>query len=127
MRQSRGYTLIELMMVVGILAIISAIAIPSYRGYLSSTRDATTRSNIEPLRLAEEDNWLDTGTYVAGDWKADGSSRTLENAPLNWAPDGDENRFDYTVTISGANYAVITVEYLEDGDVVATASSVLSK
>ena len=126
-RRGRGYTLIELMIVIGILGIVSAIAIPSYRGYLTSSRQVTTRSNIEPLRLAQEDYWLDNGAYIAGDWKADGSSRTLANAPLSWNPDGDENRFDYDVTLSGATDAVITVEYIESGNVVATASSVLTK
>jgi len=135
MRHGKGYTLIELMMVIGILAIVSAIAIPSYNGYISTSRDATTRANIEPLRLALEDFWLDSnsgydldGTGGPWVWKADESVQTLWSSPLGWKPDGDEKRFDYDVTLSGATDAIITVDYLDDGgNVVATASSVLSK
>ncbi len=92
-----GFTLIELVIAMAILAIIAAIAIPAYNGYISQSRISAAAANLEPLRLAEEDYWLDNGTYVAGSWDPDGS-KTLETGALGWKPDGDENNFTYTVT-----------------------------
>ena len=118
-RRSRGFTLIELMIVVGILAIIAAIAIPSYTGYITTSRQSAAAANAQPLRLAEEDYWLDNGTYVAGSWIPDGA-KTLETGALGWRPDGDDGDFDYQVTISGTNSATITVTHRDDAGVVAT-------
>lgn len=52
--RSRGFTLIELMIVVVIIAILAAIAYPSYTGYITSTR----RSAAEAC-LAEYSNYME--------------------------------------------------------------------
>ncbi len=109
-----GYTLIEIMIAVAILAIIAAVAIPTYRGYITTSREASARANIEPLRLAQEDHWLDNGTYVAGTWDPAGA-KTLESGDLAWRPDGDDNNFVYTVTISGTDAFTISVTHVDGG------------
>lgn len=119
MNRNRGFTLIELMVVIGILGVLAAIAIPAYNGYISTSRGGAAKANLEPLRLAEEDYWLDNGTYVAGNW-IPGGSQTLESGALGWRPDGDDNKFDYVVTVSGVNSATITVTHRDDATAVAT-------
>ncbi|MET0083258.1 MAG: prepilin-type N-terminal cleavage/methylation domain-containing protein [Sedimenticola sp.] len=109
-KKQQGVTLVELMVTVAIIAVIAGIAIPLYNGYVREARLSAARANVEPLRLALEDYWLDNDTYVSGVW-IPGGSRTLETANngLGWKPDGDENKFDYNVT--AANGGNISSSY----------------
>ncbi len=102
-QHTSGFTLIELMIVIAILSIIAAIAIPAYNGYIREARITSARINIEPLRLALEDYWLDNGEFVAGLWIPGGTQSLAGNNSLGWSPDGDEGKYDYNIIVSGNN------------------------
>ncbi|RLJ18100.1 pilus assembly protein PilR [bacterium endosymbiont of Escarpia laminata] len=107
---SYGFTLVELMITVAIIAIISAIAFPAYQGYVAEARIGTVRMNTEPLRLALEDFFLDNNGYVAGQWDADAAgTRTLDDAGnLGWRPDGDGGNYNYVVAVPAAPGTIAT-------------------
>lgn len=51
----RGFTLIELMIVVAILCILAGVAIPSYIGYVRRSRVSEAISSIAMMKTAEEE------------------------------------------------------------------------
>ncbi|MFQ5947896.1 MAG: type II secretion system protein [Acidimicrobiia bacterium] len=78
-----GFTLIELMVVVLIIAVLIAIAIPSFIGFRDSAQDRQVQSDLRNALLAEKAYWNDNDfafTTVAADLQAYEPSITLDAA-----------------------------------------------
>ncbi|MBS1195982.1 MAG: prepilin-type N-terminal cleavage/methylation protein [Actinobacteria bacterium] len=65
-RQSeQGFTLIELMMVVAILGVLLAVAIPYFLGLRHAAQDRAAHTDLRNVLLAEKMIWLEAGAYTA--------------------------------------------------------------
>ena len=111
-----GFTLIELLITMAILGILAAIAIPAYNGYITTAKMSEAQNNLASLRLAEEENYLETNSYFDGTDKVD-----LENNSNGlWSPskgsDGFVN-FDYVVVLSAGGWSATAT-----GDRVGTST-----
>lgn len=61
----RGFTLIELMVVVGIIGVLSSVAIPSYIRYQLKAKSAEAGMNLGEIRAAEEVYKAEEDVYMA--------------------------------------------------------------
>lgn len=68
----KGFTLIEMMMVVLLIAILTAAAIPQYNKMVEKTKISEAESIMATVRKAQEVYRMEQGTY----------SSTLEDLPL---------------------------------------------
>lgn len=92
MKKHRGFSLIELMIAVAIVAILAAIAYPSYQDHLRKGRRASTQAFMMEIANREQQYLLDARSYAVGA----GALTTL-----NITVPTDVSRF-YTVTIDPA-------------------------
>jgi type IV pilus assembly protein PilE len=67
MKYAKGFTLIEILMVVALIGILAAIAIPSYNGYIIRGKlvDATTQ--LSDVRIKLEQHFQDNRAYNYAD------------------------------------------------------------
>lgn len=62
-KPSRGFTLIEMMIVVAIIAILAAIAIPNYQRYVIKTKRTDMMSEMQNIASEIESRKLAQGSY----------------------------------------------------------------
>jgi len=104
--RSKGFTLIELMIVVAIMAIIAAVAMPLYTGYIRTARIGALVDSIATIEVFQEDFRLRTGNYQAGAY-AGGPNAGL--VALGWQPQSDDGT-TYTITVAGSTYDVTATD-----------------
>ena len=105
MRKVSGFTLIELMITVVVVAILAAIAVPSYIQYIQRGKISEAISNLSSTRLQLEKYYADNHMYGTGNTcgvtmpsGADAKYFTITCVSGNANTIGDQT---YTITATG--------------------------
>ncbi|HEX9854763.1 MAG TPA: prepilin-type N-terminal cleavage/methylation domain-containing protein [Acidimicrobiia bacterium] len=83
-----GFTLIELMVVVLIIAVLVAIAIPSFLGFRARAQDRAAQSDIRNVLLSEKAYWTDTGAFTETESDLKGYEPSIETNTTSSATQG---------------------------------------
>jgi type IV pilus assembly protein PilA len=83
-KKAKGFTLIELMIVVAIIGILAAIAIPNFLRYQAKTKQSEAKSNLSSIFTSQVTYFGEEDTYAS----------SISN--LGWAPEGS-TRYTYSM------------------------------
>lgn len=109
-RQNSGFTIVEVLITVAIIAIIAAVALPSYQQYLIKTRRVDAANALLKIHAEQEKYYFENNTYMS-----DAVFRT-QNTARSWLPDYPTTSSSYYTIAIAANGGT-----LQDG-FVATAT-----
>jgi type IV pilus assembly protein PilE len=119
MKNHKGFTLVELLFAVSIVAILAAIAIPSYSNFVFSGQLKTAQSDVKALGLQFENRYQRALSYPVV-----AANANLSTLFTGWAPASKKFTFSavgtsagYTITAagSGSDFSGCTVVLNESG------------
>lgn len=99
MKKNTGFTLIEIMIVVAIVAILAAIALPAYQDSITKGRRTDAASALQGLAQAMERYYTEKGTYVG----AAGTGGVPTIFPSKSPIDGSATYYNLTISAATAN------------------------
>lgn len=123
MKKQQGFTLIELMIVVAIIGVLSAIAIPAYQNYVTrseaSSGLATMKALVTPTELFIQESGDITTTTPLSDIGTTGTENTLGTITIS-----AENTLLFTFNgTSSINNETLTLTRADDTGWACTRST----
>jgi type IV pilus assembly protein PilA len=96
-KNEKGFTLIELMIVIAIIGILAAIAIPQFSAYRTRSYNSSAQSDVRNIATAQEAYYVDHSTYTNNYADLEGASYGYEqSANVTVASEGDATGYVIT-------------------------------
>jgi general secretion pathway protein G len=88
-RSERGFTLVELLVVISLISILAAMGLVQYKNSITRTQEATLKTDLFRMRDAIDQYYADKGKYPASldSLVSDGYLRKLPQDPITKSAD----------------------------------------
>ncbi len=98
MFRKKGFSLIELMIVIAIIAVLSMIAVPNFMKYLAKAKRAEAYMQLSSIYAAQKAYWAENGKY---------GTQLSGQGGIGWSPEGyagggSGEKFYYTYGFGGS-------------------------
>ena len=120
---NKGFSLVELMVVLAIIGVLSAIAYPSYDSYMKKSRRADAKIALQAMADKQERFYLQNNTYTTNTANVGGTG-TEKNYYVLSIDSADVNAFALTATaVAGGAQATDTTTNNGDCTVIQLTSA----
>ena len=124
MNKSQGFTLIELMIVVAIIGILAAIAMPSYSDYVTRSKIMSATTGLMDASVKAEQYFMDNRTYVGAPLPTASADFAFSNAAVSTAStydilatgQGSMTNFKYHITHAGKSTETVGANWTLAGN-----------
>lgn len=103
--KDKGFTLIEMLIVVALIAILAAIAMPAYNGYVSRGKIKTAQADLVALGLNIENEYRKKLSYASANTNYT-STNDLIGKFTSWRPASSTTDFVFTASLTSSTYTV---------------------
>ncbi len=102
----QGFSLVELMIVVAIIGVLAALAVPKFQSFQAKAKQSEAKSNLSHIYTLEQSYFGDQDKYIA------------DKTELGFATQG-HTRYDYAITVGGGGATFV-------GTATATSNMVIA-
>lgn len=116
----KGFTMLELLMVIIVIGILASLAIPQYQSFMEKARVAEARNTVSSVKSAQELFFLENGTY--------GSEALINGNYVTYPTAGVNTLWTYGITANAnTGWTLTATRTTKDGGGGATGTFVWTR
>ena len=117
--RKKGFSLIELLVVVAIIGILAAVGVVSYTGYVSSARKSSAENAMMQIALAQTEYYSNIGQYFPTTLTCGvATTHTSESIENNLFDGGDiiteESGYQMCIELTGTSYKITAISLKDE-------------